>query len=319
MKTKALQAARCVPHAPFFTTNHRRAGKTRGIPIGLALTFAAVAAALSLLGFSAQAQTVGFTADVAGPFGGAGNNGGLNIGHTFTVTDSGIQVFALGVYDYQGNGLNASHTVTLFSDSGSTHTPVAGGSVTVPSGTTAPLKSGFRFAPLAAPVTLAAGNYSVVAYQMNGGGGSDGYAEANNTGFIGDGKVSSTGFTVFDFSSAASPTYPAASSTGGNLASASFTYLPILGPSDYAPITLAAGSYNQDAIVELGAPTAPTSVTTATMDSGTGNTVPPGMSSGPIRLTSRAAFHFMAPPSPAYRSRTTPTRCRRITTSAMPC
>src|SRR5581483_5828493 len=127
---------------------------------------------------SARAQTVGYTADIAGPFGGAGNNGGLNIGHTFTVTGSGIKIFSLGVYDYHGDGLNASHVVALFSGTGSGSTPVAGGSVTVPSGTTAPLTNGFRMAPLAAPITLAAGNYSVIAYQMNGGGGSDGYAEA---------------------------------------------------------------------------------------------------------------------------------------------
>jgi hypothetical protein len=229
--------------------------------------------ALCAFGFSTPAETVGFIADPAGPFGGAGNNGGLNIGHTFTVTGSGIQVFSLGVYDYQGNGLNGSHVVTLFSDSGATHTPVSGGSITVPAGTGTTLKDGFRFAPLPSPVTLPAGNYSVIVYQMNGGANSDGYAEANNTGFIGDGKVSSSGFTTFDFSGATSPTYPGASSTGGDLASASFTYAPILSASDYAPIAFTPGSFNRDAVVESGAPSASLNgnYTTVSMDNGTGN------------------------------------------------
>src|SRR5947208_12550656 len=88
-------------------------------------------AALIAFAYSGNAQTVGFTADINGPFGGAGNNGGLNIGHTFSVGGNGIQVYELGVYDFGGNGLNSSHVVTLFSDSGSIHTPVTGGSVTV--------------------------------------------------------------------------------------------------------------------------------------------------------------------------------------------
>ena len=270
MKSKTLQATRHLPHTQHFSTNNRPSEKTRLRPIGLVLTFATVVAALIFPGLSARAQTVAYTADVAGPFGGAGNNAGLNMGHTFTVTGSGIKVFSLGVYDYQGNGLNAAHIVALFSGSGSGSTPVAGGSVTVPSGTTAPLTNGFRMTPLAAPVTLAAGNYSVIVYQMNGGGGSDGYAEANNTGFIGDGNVSYIAGT-FNFDSASYPTYPYENSAG-NLASCSFTYLPILAATDYAPITLTPGSYNEDAIVELGAPHPPASVTTATMDSGTGNT-----------------------------------------------
>jgi hypothetical protein len=252
--------------------NNNASMKSRVLPIRLALTFVAVAAALTLPGFSARAETVGYTADVAGPFGGAGNNGGLNIGHKFTVSGSGIQIFSLGVYDYQGNGLNASHVVALFTNNGAASSPIAGGSVTVPAGTAATLKSGFRFAPLTAPVTLPAGNYAVIAYQMNGGGGSDGYAEANNTGFIGDGKVSDAGGT-FNFDTAGFPTYPYQNGAG-NLASSSFTYMPILSASDVAPIALTPGSYNQDAVVELAAPGGVLNgaYTTASMDGGVGNT-----------------------------------------------
>ena len=62
-------------------------------------------------------------------------------------------------------------------------------SVTVPAGTSAPLVNGCRFVPLAAPLVLSAGRYSVVAYQMNGGTASDAYGDisgANNTFNAGD-------------------------------------------------------------------------------------------------------------------------------------
>lgn len=225
---------------------------------------------LVVLNNAVTGQTVSYTADVAGPFGGAGNNGGLDIGHTFTVSGSGITIYSLGVYDYQGNGLNASHTVALFSGSGSSSQPVPGGVVTVPAGTAAPLKDGYRFVALSTPVPLAAGNYAVIVYQMNGGSGSDGYAENNNTGFVGDAKVSNTG-TTFNFETASYPTFPYESTSSGNLACASFTYLPVLAASDYAPVTLTSASYNADGIIEQGAPPDPTNVTTATMDAGIGN------------------------------------------------
>ena len=186
-------------------TNHRQLES--GILMKIKALQVALLAALSLLCNSAGAQTVGYTADIAGPFGGAGNNGGLNIGHTFIVSGTGITIYSLGVYNYQGNGLNASHTVALFTNSGSSSTPVPGGSITVPGGTTAPLKDGYRFWPLSSPITLAAGNYSVIVYQMNGGSSSDGYAEDNNTGFIGDAKVSNGG-TTFNFDTSSYPTYP---------------------------------------------------------------------------------------------------------------
>jgi hypothetical protein len=96
--------------------------------------------------------------------------------------------------------------------------------VTVPSGTAAPLSSGFRLTSLAAPLTLAPGDYSVIAYQLNGSGVSDEYGEATNNGFNGSPNVSSTGFTTFAFTSNPSPDYPTGGSTSSNLASASFAY-----------------------------------------------------------------------------------------------
>src|ERR1700757_2064867 len=45
-----------------------------------------------------------------------------------------------------------------------------------------------------------------------------------------------------------------------------------LAHADFAPIPLTAGSFTQDAVVEKNAPKAPASLTTASMDAGTGNT-----------------------------------------------
>ena len=158
-------------------------------------------AVLAIMAAPAGAQILGFTADpVATTYGTyqTANGGLVNIGRTMTVTGSGIEVFQLGVFDYQGEPLAAAHTVTLFD---STQTPVA--SVTVPAGTTAPLINAFRFAPLGTPVFLPAGNYSILAYQMTA---SDPYGNGNAPGFNGGGNVS-PGAGVYDFTSSGSPTY----------------------------------------------------------------------------------------------------------------
>ena len=162
-------------------------------------------------------------------YGTSGDNTGLNIGHEFTVMTNAIQIFNLGVFDFGGDGLNAAHTVTLFTNSAGTYVPLAGGSTTVPAGANAPLAGGFRFAPLPAALTLPVGNYAVIAYQMNGYNGSnssDPYGEANATSFNGDGYVADTGFSPYQFTTAASPNYPN-SGANVNLASASFDYAPV--------------------------------------------------------------------------------------------
>jgi len=122
----------------------------------LFLTIAALAA-FTWFGTFAEAQPAAYFASASGPYGAAANNSGLNIGQTFTVANTNIQVFSLGVYDYSGDGLNAAHNVILFSN----QTAIA--SVTVPAGTSATLLNGFRFASLPSPVTLSPGTYSVVA------------------------------------------------------------------------------------------------------------------------------------------------------------
>jgi autotransporter-associated beta strand protein len=170
-----------------------------------------------LFAASASAQSISFTTDTtAEQYGDYQNaNGGLlNIGRTMTVTGAGIEVFQLGVFDYQSDGLATAHTVTLFD---STQMPIA--SVTVPAGTAAPLINAFRFAPLGTPLFLPAGNYSILAYQMNSG---DPYGNGNAPGFNGGGNVS-PGAGVYHFTSNPSPDYWTDMS-GENFASASFTY-----------------------------------------------------------------------------------------------
>jgi autotransporter-associated beta strand protein len=193
-------------------------------PILLIKTIMAMAVFVGLAA-SASAQTVGFTADPINTQYGTyadngGASGGLNIGRNMVVSGTGIEVLQLAVYDYQSDGLAAAHTVTLFN--ADTQTPLA--SVTVPAGTSAPLINAFRFEPLITPVFLPAGNYSIVAYQMNGTTtqSSDPYGNGNAPGFNGGGNVS-PGAGIYDFVTSASPTYPTQTS-GEQFAAVSFTY-----------------------------------------------------------------------------------------------
>lgn len=166
--------------------------------------------------------TIAYTADPAmAKIGDASKNDGLNIGHKFKVNGLGITIFDLGVFDYHADGLAAAHNVTVFDGT----TPLA--TVNVPAGTAAPLGNGFRFAPLASPLTLPAGNYSIIVYQMNGGTGSDPYCEENVSGFNGSANLENNGFSPYVFNSNDTPDYP----TGGanvNFAVCSFTYSNIM-------------------------------------------------------------------------------------------
>ncbi len=192
---------------------HRSAGRIIS-SIVLAL------AALAMMVAPAGAQVVGYFANPYDTiYGGAsGANGNhLNIGNTFNVTGAGITVYQLGAFDWQGDGLAISHIVTLFSN----QTAIA--SVTVPAGTAAPLNDGFRFAPLSAPVFLAAGQYAVVAYQMNA---SDPYGDYNS-GLPSDfntGASVTRGGGIFDFVTSTTA-YPTQNGGGYNFISASFTYI----------------------------------------------------------------------------------------------
>ena len=173
-----------------------------------------------------------FTGSAAKP---SANTGTRNAGHEFTVAAGGVVVRDLGVWDNGADGLSAAHTVTLFAldkvGAGAKGTPVPGGSVVVPLGTAGTLEAGFRFAALPAPVTLAAGNYAVVAYGLNAndlpgdGGGlplpATGVADAN--------------FDPYEFVASASPAFPSGGDQNSH-ANASFRFESKLKPLRIMPL-----------------------------------------------------------------------------------
>ena len=75
----------------------------------------------------------------------------VNPGKTIIVTQ-------LGFFDAGADGLAATHAVAISDSRGAT---LSGGSVSIPSGTAAPISGNFRFASLASPLTLRAGVYTV--------------------------------------------------------------------------------------------------------------------------------------------------------------
>ena len=177
-------------------------------------------------------EIAAYTADTNGPAGNQSDNGGLNIGQTFAILDTNLEVFCLGVYNNGGNGLKAPHTVSIFVNNGGTYSPLPGGSVTVPAGTNAMLVNGYRYQPLPSPVVLAPGFYAIVAFQMNGGTNNDPYSDnaASNNEFIGITGFVNTG-SVYQFSSDPGPNFPSAggsaNSAGVIFGCASFTYTPL--------------------------------------------------------------------------------------------
>ncbi len=85
-------------------------------------------------------------------------------GFEFTV-DAPLLVTHLGFWDANGDGLANAHEVGIWSSSS-----ILLGSITIPSGTAAGLDGadGFRFVPLAVPLSLRAGTYRIgglVAYE----------------------------------------------------------------------------------------------------------------------------------------------------------
>jgi hypothetical protein len=163
----------------------------------------------------------------------------LNIGHQFSVTGTGITITDLGVWDNDDDGLITGHAVTLFqinSGAGAANadvTAITGGSVFVPSGTSATLVDGFRFTDLAAPLFLAPGDYSVIAYGLNSSG-LDPYGD--NGGLPVGPNVTDINFDPFEFAPDSSPAYP----TGGaavDFSSASFLYT-VPEPSTFALLGL---------------------------------------------------------------------------------
>lgn len=180
-------------------------------------------------------QEIAYTGTTATRGGATGN---LNIGRQFTVTGNGILVDSLGVFDFGGDGLINSHTVTLFSIGSlginPVATPIAGGSVTVQAGQGADLQDDFRFADLAQSLVLAPGNYSLIAYGMNSNGG-DPYGD--NGGLPSSSSLIHFGFDPYQFTASGSPAYP----TGGdsnNHTSVSFLFRAVIIPE---PATITMG------------------------------------------------------------------------------
>ena len=194
--------------------------------------FQALSSGVSTACCTNAGEITAYTGTISGPAGTDSYNGGLNIGQTFLLTGTNtVVVYCLGVYNYGGNGLNASHTVTLYANNSGTYSPVPGGSVVVPAGTAPLLSNGYRFQPLAAPIVLAPGLYAIVAFQMNGGPYNDPYSDPSgtNNGFTGVSGLVNTG-SIYQFTSDPGPGFP---STGGGATSAgvifgcaSFLYAP---------------------------------------------------------------------------------------------
>ncbi len=152
-------------------------------------------------------------------------NGTLNDGHQFEVTEDGLSIVDLGVWDQGADGLSGPHTVTLFSidkagaGAGASAKPITGGSVIVPAGVAVPFDGGFRFAPLSAPIDLKPGTYAVVAYGLNA---PDPYGDGGNVPLAGTG-IRDLRFNPSEFSSNQSPAYPASGGTG-SICSVSFHF-----------------------------------------------------------------------------------------------
>ena len=198
-------------------------------------TLTALAVMLGLVA-SAGAQTVAYTATA----GTSGNPGipAINMGHTFYVSGSGIEVFQLGFFDYQGNPLAGPHTVTLFNN----ETPLA--SVTVPAGAATNLLNGYAFTALSTPIYLPAGYYTVLCYDMDG---SDPFGNGDSTGFNGSPNLSS-GAVAYAWTTLGYPDYPnpndqAYSDNGGGSWNAYFTGVPFASSSfTYTNVTSGAAA-----------------------------------------------------------------------------
>jgi hypothetical protein len=173
-----------------------------------------------------------YTGSAAKP---SSNMGTRNAGHQFEVQGEPLVIRDLGIWDSAADGLAAAHTVTLFaldrSGADAAATPIAGGSVTVPAGTAAPLEAGFRFAALPAPLTLAAGSYAVVAYGLNA---------ADLPGDGGGLPLPATGvrdarFDPYQFVVAVSPAFPSGGDQNSH-ANASFRFESNLKPLRIMPL-----------------------------------------------------------------------------------
>lgn len=106
-----------------------------------------LAASLGLAAFTSAQAAVIFASNP----GGSWNNSGfvLTVGTPFTVGADGAKATWLGFFDQGGDGLAASHMVGIYNSA-----QTLMGSVTVPSGTSAPLHDGSRWSQLGTTIFL---------------------------------------------------------------------------------------------------------------------------------------------------------------------
>ena len=178
-------------------------------------------AAVAILGLTTLLQGDVITQDdilVQGtPTGAAANAHTGTVGDLFQTSGSATVVRALGFWDEGGDGLTVSHDVGIWnaSVSGVTDpTPLA--SVSVPSGTSAPLYQGYRWVNLATPVTLTADKsfYTIGAWTTGSDGdgwhtiAASGEGMAFNTSIADANNISSDGYADGRYGTAAWPAGP---------------------------------------------------------------------------------------------------------------
>jgi hypothetical protein len=84
------------------------------------------------------------------------------VGYAFTVKDNPLSVHRLGVGDFGGSGLDSMNIIGLWREGGDLLTTAI-----LPSGSSAPLESGFRWFDLATPVLLNANTTYRLGVQAN--------------------------------------------------------------------------------------------------------------------------------------------------------
>lgn len=122
----------------------------------------------------AGATIITFASNPTG--GGFTFNGTGSVGTEFVVGGIGVNVGAVGYYDWGQDGLTNPHAVGLFAMNGT----LLGWSQ-VPGGTSAPLVGGFRWASLSAPVFLAPNTHYVIAAYLPGNPETDWYVGGSAT------------------------------------------------------------------------------------------------------------------------------------------
>ncbi|MBS1831765.1 MAG: hypothetical protein JST65_03580 [Acidobacteria bacterium] len=105
------------------------------------------------LAFADQVALTGWTGGLA-----SSSAGDQLYAWRFDIGGSGVNVTALGVGDYDNNGLSISHDVGIFRVSDQ----AVLASATLPDGTGTTLLSGFRYLTLTSAISLAPGSYVIV-------------------------------------------------------------------------------------------------------------------------------------------------------------